>query len=142
MNYAVVLAVSAGAAIAFQTVFNSVGMKFLGLGAMIGVSALIMSLLGFLTALFIARPEVSGRAILYAVASGSIGAFVLAALVLAARQAGLAQTLSLLIGSQLLTGLLIDRMGLFDPAAVHDIGLLKVLGVLLILGGGVLVVRY
>src|SRR5918998_6145208 len=104
MNYAVVLAVSAGAAIAFQTVFNSLGMRYLGLGAMIGASALVTSLLGFLAALFLARPEASGRAIAYAVASGGIGAFVLGAIVLAARQAGLAQTLSLLIGSQLLAG--------------------------------------
>ncbi len=41
----------------------------------------------------------------------------MAAIVVAARQAGLAQALSLLIGSQLLVGLLVDRMGLFGPAA-------------------------
>jgi transporter family-2 protein len=141
MNYAVVLAVSAGAAVAFQTVFNSLGMRSLGLGAMIGASALVTSLLGFLAAAFLARPEVSGRAISYAVASGFVGAFVLAAIVLAARQAGLAQALSLLIASQLLAGLLVDRMGLFGPAA-QDFGPLKVLGVLLVVVGGVLVVRY
>jgi transporter family-2 protein len=141
MNYAVVLAVSAGAAIAFQTVFNSLGMRYLGLGAMIGASALVTSLLGFLAALFLARPEASGRAIAYAVASGVIGAFVLGAIVLAARQAGLAQTLSLLIGSQLLAGLIVDRLGLFGPA-VQDVGLLKVLGVVLVVVGAILVVRY
>jgi transporter family-2 protein len=141
MNYAVVLAVSAGAAIAFQTVFNSLGMRSLGLGAMIGVSALITSLLGFVTALFLAKPEVGVRALCYAVASGLIGAFVLAAIVLAANRAGLAQTLSLLIGSQLLVGLLVDRLGFFGPT-VQSVGPLKVLGVLLVLVGGVLVVRY
>jgi transporter family-2 protein len=141
MNYAVFLAVSAGAAIAFQTVFNSLGMRFLGLGAMIGVSAFITSLLSFVAALFLTRPEVSVRATFYAGASGLIGAFVLAAIVLAANRAGLAQTLSLLIGSQLLVGLLVDRLGFFGPA-VQDVGLLKVLGVLMVLVGGVLVVRY
>lgn len=141
MNYAVVLAVSAGAAIAFQTVFNSLGMRFLGLGAMIGASALVTSLLGFVAALFLTRPEVSGRAISYAGASGLIGAFVLAALVLAASRAGLAQTLSLLIASQLLVGLLVDRLGFFGPA-VQEVGPLKVLGVLMVIIGGVLVVRY
>lgn len=141
MNYAVVLAVSAGAAIAFQTVFNALGMRSLGLGAMIGVSALVTSLLGFVTALFLTRPEVSVRSISYAGASGLIGAFVLAAIVLAANRAGLAQSLSLLIGSQLLVGLLVDRLGFFGPA-VQDIGALKVLGVLLVVVGGVLVVRY
>ena len=132
---------SAGSAIAFQTVFNSVGMGFLGLGAMIGVSAFITSLLGFVTALFLTRPEVSVRAIYYALASGLIGAFVLAAIVLAANRAGLAQTLSLLIGSQLMVGLLVDRLGFFGPT-VQSVGPLNVLGVLLVLVGGVLVVRY
>ena len=132
---------SAGSAIAFQTVFNSVGMGFLGLGAMIGVSAFITSLLGFVTALFLTRPEVSVRAIYYALASGLIGAFVLAAIVLAANRAGLAQTLSLLIGSQLMVGLLVDRLGFFGPT-VQSVGPLKFLGVLLVLVGGVLVVRY
>jgi len=141
MIYAVVLAVSAGSAIAFQTVFNSLGMRSLGLGAMIGVSALITSLLGFVTALLETRPEMSVRAIYYAVASGLIGAFVLAAIVLAANRAGLAQTLSLLIGSQLVVGLLIDRLGFFGPT-VQTVGPLKLLGVLLVLVGGVLVVRY
>jgi transporter family-2 protein len=140
MNYAVVLAVLAGTAIAFQTVFNSLGMRFLGIGTMIGVSAFVTSLLGFATALFLARPEVSLRAICYAAASGLIGAFVLAAIVLAANRAGLAQTLSLLIVSQLLVGLLVDRLGFFGPA-VQSVGPLKVLGVLLVLVGGVLVVR-
>ena len=116
-------------------------MRYLGLGAMIGASALVTSLLGFLAALFLARPEASGRAIAYAVASGVIGAFVLGAIVLAARQAGLAQTLSLLIGSQLLAGLIVDRLGLFGPA-VQDVGLLKVLGVVLVVVGAILVVRY
>ena len=141
MNYAVVLALAAGSAIAFQTVFNALGMRFLGLGAMIGVSAFITSLLGFVTALFLTRPEVSVRAIYCAVASGLIGAFVLAAIVLAANRAGLAQTLSLLIVSQLMVGLLVDRLGFFGPT-VQSVGPLKVLGVLLVLVGGVLVVRY
>jgi len=60
--------------------------------------------------------------------------------VLAAGRAGLAQTLSLVIASQLIAGLLIDRTGLFGPAAA-DFGPLKVLGVALVLVGGVLVVR-
>ena len=141
MNYAVVLALAAGSAIAFQTVFNSLGMRFLGLGAMIGVSAFITSLLGFVTALFLTRPEVSVRAIYCAVASGLIGAFALAAIVLAANRAGLAQTLSLLIVSQLMVGLLVDRLGFFGPT-VQSVGPLKALGVLLVLVGGVLVVRY
>ena len=139
---AVLLPVVAGAAIALQTVLNSLGMRFLSLGGLIGFSGLVTSLIGFgAAAVFLTRPEVTWRAILYAVGSGLIGAFVLAAIVLSARMVGLGQTLSLLIASQLLVGLLVDRAGLFGPA-VQDFGLLKVLGVVLILIGGVLVVRF
>jgi bacterial/archaeal transporter family-2 protein len=139
---AVLLPVVAGAAIALQTVLNSLGMRFLSLGGLIGFSGLVTSLIGFAAAaIFLTRPEVTLRAILYAVGSGLIGAFVLAAIVLSARMVGLGQTLSLLIASQLLVGLLVDRAGLFGPA-VQDFGLLKVLGVVLILIGGVLVVRF
>ena len=142
MNIAVVLPVLAGAAIAMQTVLNSLGMRFLGLGGLIGFSGLVTSLLGFAAAaVLLARPEITGRAIVYAVGSGFIGAFVLAAIVLSARLEGLGQTLSLLIASQLLVGLLVDRAGLFG-SAVQDLGVFKVLGVVLILIGGVLVVRF
>ena len=142
LNIAVLLPLIAGAAIALQTVLNSLGMRFLGLGGLIGFSGLVTSLLGFsAAAVFLARPEVTGRAIGYAVGSGLIGSFVLAAIVLSARMEGLGQTLSLLIASQLLVGLLIDRAGIFGPA-VQELGLLKVLGVVLILIGGVLVVRF
>jgi bacterial/archaeal transporter family-2 protein len=75
-----------------------------------------------------------------ALASGLLGAFILASIVLAANRGGLAQTLSLVIASQLIFGLTIDRLGVFGPVA-QGVGLLKVLGVLLILAGGILVVR-
>ena len=139
---ALLLPALAGAAIALQTVLNSLGMRFLGLGGLIGFSGLVTSLIGFSAAvLLLARPELTGRAIVYAVGSGLIGAFVLAAIVLSARMAGLGQTLSLLIASQLLVGLLVDRVGLFG-AAVQDLSMLKVVGAGLILIGGVLVVRF
>ena len=139
---AVVLPVLAGAAIAIQTVLNSLGMRFLGLGGLIGFSGLVTSLLGFAAAaVLLTRPEVTGRAMIYAAGSGFIGAFVLAAIVLSARLEGLGQTLSLLIASQLLVGLLVDRAGLFGPIA-QDVGPLKVFGVVLVLVGGVLVVRF
>jgi bacterial/archaeal transporter family-2 protein len=139
---AVLLPTVAGAAIALQTVLNSLGMRTLGLGGLIGFSGLVTSLLGFAAAaVLLSRPEVTGRAIVYAAGSGLIGAFVLAAIVLSARMEGLGQTLSLLIASQLLVGLLVDRAGLFGPA-VQNLGVLKVAGVVLILIGGVLVVRF
>ena len=139
MNTGAILAAMAGLAIAAQVVVNTLGIRPLGVGALIGVSGLATAAAGFAMALF-ARPEFTGRAMLYAIASGLLGAFILGAIVLAAGRAGLAQTLSLVIASQLLAGLLIDRTGLFGPAAA-DFGPLKVLGVALVLVGGVLVVR-
>ena len=139
MNAGAMLAAMAGLAIAAQVVVNTLGIRTLGVGALIGVSGLATAAAGFAMALF-ARPELTGRAMLYGVTSGLLGAFILAAIVVAAGRAGLAQTLSLVIASQLIAGLLIDRTGLFGPAAA-DFGLLKVLGVALVLVGGVLVVR-
>ena len=139
MNTGAILAAMAGLAIAAQVVVNTLAIRSLGVGALIGVSGLATAAAGFAMALF-ARPEFTGRAMLYAIASGALGAFILGAIVLAAGRAGLAQTLSLVIASQLLAGLLIDRTGLFGTAAA-DFGLLKVLGVALVLVGGVLVVR-
>ena len=140
MNPAVILAVSAGVAIAFQVVVNAVGLRDLGLGGLIGVSGATTAFAGLAWALFAARPEATGRALLYAVASGLLGAFILSTIVLAANRAGLAQTLSLVIASQLVFGLAIDRLGVFGPAA-QELGILKILGIALILAGGVLVVR-
>src|ERR671916_991637 len=139
MNPAVFLAVSAGGAIALQVVANSVGLRDLGLGALIGISGATTALAGLALALFAARPEATGRALLCALASGLLGAFIVGSIVLAANRGGLAQTLSLVIATQLIFGLAIDRMGVFGPIA-QSVGLLKIAGVLLILAGGILVV--
>ena len=140
MNSAVFLAASAGVAIALQVILNSVGLRDLGLGALIGISGATTAFAGLAWALFAARPEATGRALLCALASGLLGAFILASVVLAANRGGLAQTLSLVIGSQLVFGLAVDWLGVFGPAA-QSVGHLKVLGVLLILAGGIMVVR-
>jgi len=140
LNPAVILAVSAGVAIAFQVVVNAVGLRDLGLGGLIGVSGTATAFAGLVWALFAAKPEATGRALLCAVASGLLGSFILSTIVLAANRAGLAQTLSLVISSQLVFGLAIDRLGAFGPAA-QELGTLKILGIALIVVGGVLVVR-
>jgi transporter family-2 protein len=140
MNPAVILAVSAGVAIAVQVVANSIGLRDLGLGGLICLSGATTALAGLAWALFAARPEATGRALLCASASGLLGAFIVGSIVLAANRGGLAQTLSLVIASQLVFGLAIDRLGVLGPVA-QDVGLLKVFGVLLILAGGFLVVR-
>lgn len=140
MNPTLVLAVVAGAAIAVQVVVNSIGLRVLGVGGLIGVSGLTTGLVGFTVALFLSRPEFTGRAVSCAIASGLLGAFIVGSITIAAGQGGLAQTLSLVIASQLILGVVIDRLGVFGPAS-QDIGVLKILGIALILIGGVLVVR-
>jgi transporter family-2 protein len=140
MNPAVILAVSAGAAIAVQVVANSIGLRDLGLGGLICLSGATTALAGIAWSLFAARPEATGRALLCALVSGLLGAFIVGSIVLAANRGGLAQTLSLVIASQLVFGLAFDRLGVFGPVA-QGVGLLKVFGVLLILAGGILVVR-
>jgi transporter family-2 protein len=139
MNAGTILAALAGVAIAAQVVVNTLGIRSLGVGALIGVSGLATAAAGFAVAL-LSRPEFTVRSVLYGFSSGVIGAFILAAIVLAAGRAGLAQTLSLVVASQLIAGLLIDRTGVFGSAAA-DLGPLQVLGVALVLVGGLMVVR-
>ncbi len=139
MNSGTALAVLAGVAIGAQVVVNTLAIRFLGVGALVGVSGLATAAAGFALAYF-SHPEMAGRAILYAAISGVLGGFILGAITVASGRAGLAQTLSLVVASQLIAGLLIDRTGRFGPAAA-DFGLVKVLGVALIVAGGLLVVR-
>ena len=125
MNYVVLLAASAGMAIALQVTVNSIGLRDLGIGGLIGVSGLATAAVGLLTTLMTDRPEYTGKALLCALVSGVLGAFILGSIVLA---------------SQLIAGLLVDRAGLLG-AAPQEIGTSKILGIALILIGGVLVVR-
>jgi bacterial/archaeal transporter family-2 protein len=140
LNYVVLLAVSAGMAIALQVTVNSIGLRDLGIGGLIGVSGLATAAVGLLTTLLTDRPEYTGKALLCALVSGVLGAFILGSIVLAAGQGGVARTLSLVIASQLIAGLVVDRAGLLG-AAPQEIGTSKILGIALILIGGVLVVR-
>ena len=140
MNSGVVLAVFAGLAIATQVVVNSIGLRDLGMGGLLGISGFATGLVGLALALSAARPEATGKALLCAVVSGVLGAFILGSIVLAANQGGIARTLSLVIASQLIAGLVIDRSGIFGEAA-QGLGLAKIAGIALILAGGILLVR-
>jgi transporter family-2 protein len=140
LNYVVLLAVSAGIAIALQVTVNSIGLRDLGIGGLIGVSGVATAAVGFLVALLSERPDYTGKALLCALISGVLGAFILGSIVLAAGYGGVARTLSLVIASQLIAGLIVDRAGLLG-AASQAFGASKILGIALILIGGVLVVR-
>ena len=140
MSYVVLLAVSAGMAIALQVTVNAIGLRDLGIGGLIGISGLATAVVGFAATLLTDRPEYTGKALACALASGVLGAFILSSIVLAAGYGGVARTLSLVIASQLIAGIVVDRIGLLG-GAFQSIGASKVLGIALILIGGVLVVR-
>lgn len=119
---------------------NAVALQILGLGPLIWVSGLTTAVAGLALSFSLSRPVSTGRAIPCAVASGLFGAFIPSAIVLASVQGGVARTLSLVRASQLIAGLVVDRLGLLGPAS-REIGLTQLLGAALILVGGGLVVR-
>ena len=140
MKAVVLLAVLAGLCVAVQTNLTAVAQRALGAPVLVAISGLTTSLTALVVALTLARPDFSGRAVGYAVASGMLGAVIVGAIAIAAAQGGVARALSLVIASQLVFGLLLDALGVFGDGP--DVGPLKVLGVALIIAGGVLVVRF
>jgi bacterial/archaeal transporter family-2 protein len=140
MRAVVLLAVLAGVCVAVQTNLTAVAQRALGAPVLVAISGVATSLTALAVALTLAKPDFSGRAVGYAVASGMLGAVIVGAIAIAAAQGGVARALSLVIASQLVFGLVLDSLGVFGNAP--DVGLLKVLGVLLIIAGGVMVVRF
>ncbi len=141
MRYAVILAILAGAAVALQVSFTSASQRALGPAVLVALSGLTTGLVAFASLPFFRVPELTGRTVVYAVASGVLGAFIVAAIAYAADLGGVARALSLVIASQLLASLLLDYLGVFGAGA-EGLTLPRILGVVLILVGGVLVVRY
>ena len=140
MRYAVILAVLVGVAVAVQTSFTAAAQRTLGPAMVTALSGFTTGSVALVVALFASRPEFSGRVIGYTMISGVLGAFIVGGIAFSAGQSGVARTLSLVIASQLLVGLLLDALGLLGAEA--QLSVPKVLGVALILIGGVLVVRY
>lgn len=140
MKLAIILAMVAGGCIALQTVFNVAGQRTLGLPMLVTISGLTTGTLSLAVSLAAARPEFTGRAVAYAVGSGVLGAFIVSSIAFAASQGGVARALSLVVGTQLLAGLVLDSLGLFDVGAVLSVP--KVAGVALIFAGGFLLIRF
>lgn len=140
MRLALLLALAAGVAVAVQTSFTSAAQKSIGPVAVVAVSGFTTGAVALAVLLVTARPEITGRAVGFALASGVLGAFIVGGIAFAAGQQGIARTLSVVIASQLIVGLLLDALGLFG--AEPEFSLPKAVGVALIVAGGVLVVRY
>lgn len=142
MRVALILALIAGVAVAFQANFLGAAQKTLGPVMTAGISGVAAGTTGITAAFLFARPDagdLGAKAVGFAAASGLIGAFVVASIAFGAGHGGVARTLALVIASQLLVGLLLDTIGVFG--AEPDFNALKAVGVALIVVGGVLVVR-
>lgn len=140
MRSTIILAVLAGVCVAVQTNLTGAAQRILGPPVMVALSGLTTGTLALAISLVLAKPEFTGRAVGYAVVSGILGAVIVGSIAVAAAEGGVARALSLVIATQLLASLLLEALGVFGADASFSV--LKSLGVVLIVAGGVLVVRY
>jgi transporter family-2 protein len=140
MKSTLILAALAGVCVAVQTSLTGAAQRSLGPAVLVALSGLTTGFCALLVSFFVARPDFTGRAVAYAVASGVLGAVIVGSVAVAAGQAGVARALSLVIAAQLISGLLLDSFGIFGAGA--DFSIPRALGVALIVAGGALVVSY
>jgi len=140
MRSILILAALAGVCVAVQTSLTGAAQRSLGPAVLVAISGLTTGFCALVVSFFVARPEFTGRAVVYALASGVLGAVIVGSIAVAAGQAGVARALSLVIAAQLITGLVLDALGVFGAGA--DFSIPKALGVALIIAGGALVVSY
>lgn len=140
MRSTLILAALAGVCVAVQTSLTGAAQRSLGPAVLVAISGLTTGLCALVVSFFVARPEFAGRAVVYALASGVLGAVIVGSIAVAAGQAGVARALSLVIAAQLITGLVLDALGVFGAGA--DFSIPRALGVALIIAGGALVVSY
>lgn len=138
------LGVIAGSFIAFQAPINAELSKGLGLPtAASGASFLVGALA--LAAVSLVATRVQGVSIAWGapapwlfVAGGCLGAaYVTSALILVPRL-GTAATMAFVVAGQLITGMIIDRLGFFG-AAIHEISIGRVAGAVLLLAGALMI---
>src|SRR5215204_4883937 len=140
MRSILILAALAGVCVAVQTSLTGAAQRSLGPAVLVAISGLTTGFCALVVSIFVAKPEFTGRAVVYALASGVLGAVIVGSIAVAAGQAGVARALSLVIAAQLITGLVLDALGVFGAGA--DFSVLKALGVFLIIAGGALVVSF
>jgi transporter family-2 protein len=140
MRSTIILAILAGVCVAVQTSLTGAAQRTLGPTVLVAISGLTTGACALLISFFVAKPEFTTRAIVYALASGVLGAVIVGSVSVAAGQGGVARALSLVIAAQLIAGLLLDAFGVFGAGA--DFTIPKALGVVLIIAGGALVVSY
>jgi len=140
MRSTLILAALAGVCVAVQTSLTGAAQRSLGPAVLVAISGLTTGFCALVVSIFVAKPEFTGRAVVYALASGVLGAVIVGSIAVAAGQAGVARALSLVIAAQLITGLVLDALGVFGAGA--DFSIPRALGVALIIAGGALVVSF
>jgi transporter family-2 protein len=91
MKSTLILAALAGVCVAVQTSLTGAAQRSLGPAVLVAVSGLTTGFCALLVSFFVARPEFTGRAVAYAVASGVLGAVIVGSVAVAAGQAGVAR---------------------------------------------------
>lgn len=72
---------------------------------------------------------------------GILGAFFVTAMIILLPRVGVALTISLVIAGQMIAAIVIDHFGFFD-VPVREVSLLRLAGILLVLGGVVLIRKF
>lgn len=135
----VLLALIGGVCIAVQATMNAAAGRSLGLPTLIAFSGFATGTGGLIFALLSSgKPDFTFKAVALGIGSGIIGCAILTCVTFAVSQGGIARALSLILASQLIAGLVIERLGFFG----EGLSFLKVMGVVLIVVGGILVVRF
>jgi transporter family-2 protein len=141
--YAVVVMSVGGVLIALQAPTNAMLARTVGSPVNAALISFLVGFLGLVAASLAlhAKPDLAAARALpwYAWLGGLYGAFFVAAIAYAAPRIGVASALTIAVGAQLVTALVLDHLGAFGLPA-RPIDLPKIAGVLLV-GLGVVLVR-
>jgi transporter family-2 protein len=142
----IVLAIMAGMALPMQGAINSKLASFLHnpfLSALISFAIGTIALLAYILASRIPLNQLSGvrEASLVTLIGGLLGAFFITTTLVAVPKLGIALTFSLVILGQMVVTLPMDHFGLLG-AAVKEINLSRIVGILMVIGGTILILRH
>jgi len=142
----IVLAIMAGMALPMQGAINSKLASFVHnpfLSALISFAIGTIALLAYILVSRIPLNQLSGvrDASLITLIGGLLGAFFITTTLVAVPKLGIALTFSLVILGQMVVTLPMDHFGLLG-AAVKEINLSRIVGILMVIGGTILILRH
>jgi len=142
----IIMAILAGMALPLQGAINSKLSSFLHnpfLSALISFAIGTIALLAYILVSRIPLNQLSGvrDASLITLIGGLLGAFFITATLVAVPKLGIALTFSLVILGQMLVTLPMDHFGVLG-AVVKEINLSRIIGILMVIGGTILILRH